>query len=138
MYDLAIIPDKSDSKTAEPCCPSPEKPRYPQVTLSGTARDQFIEAIGEEPSVGDEYILKDVRVKVTGRTHNEWSNNIEIALCEMESAVATDEQEDFQPDGEGERGKDRSDSAMDRAVSRGKKLLNGADSGGARGGKSST
>ena len=103
MYDLQIIPPKetkgSEPMGCSPCCDS-EKPRYPKLCLSGTARESFLEAVGEDAQVDDEYELQNVRVKVTGRTHNEYTNDIDLSVMSLEGVAESDDQSD---EGESEK-----------------------------------
>lgn len=93
MYDLQIIPPKDDKKTGcEPCSPcGSDKPRYPKLCLSGTAKEEFINACGEAPQVDDEFEMQNVRVKVTGVTHNEWTNEIDLSVMSLDGVTESDD-----------------------------------------------
>ena len=93
MYDLQIIPPKKNEKTESmPCCiGESDKPRYPKLCLSGTAKEEFVNACGEAPQVDDEFELQNVRVKVTGVTHNEYSNEIDLSVMSLDGVTESDD-----------------------------------------------
>lgn len=136
MYSLIIEPNPNSEKLSP--CYGEYKPKYPKATLRGAAMDQFTEAIGEDPEVDKEYVLSNVRVKICGRNHNEYTNDVELSLVSIESAETSDDQEDKKEPKESEDSEDSEESgggvenekgsAMDRSFSRSRKMFDGADS----------
>lgn len=117
MFDLVIKPRKTDPKGCEPVCCPDEKPRYPRLCLEGSAREALAKALGEMPDLDEELILDGVRVRVSGLTRNEWSDEISVEVKSVESvsAVGGDDEEEEPPTRE---------DAMNRAVGRRAKMSN--------------